>query len=178
MRAIIDAAIVLLAAEPEASMERVATAAGVGRATVYRHFASREHLVRAILDQALQDARDAVIGSRPDDGSPVEALKRAVQAILKVADRYRLVRQIPRDDLELRQRAEEVGAPLIAIVGRGQRSGDFRPDLQPRWCAAALGALIQAVTVALIDGDVRDRDACRLVVTTFVDGMAAPARTG
>ena len=38
MRAIIDAAIVLLAAEPEASMERVATAAGVGRATVYRHF--------------------------------------------------------------------------------------------------------------------------------------------
>jgi AcrR family transcriptional regulator len=178
MRAIIDAAIVLLAAEPEASMERVATAAGVGRATLYRHFASREHLVRAILDQALQDARDAVIGSRPDDGTAVEALKRAVQAILKVADRYRLVRQIPRDDLELRQRAEEVGAPLIAIVGRGQRSGDFRSDLQPRWCAAALGALIQAVTVALIDGDVRDRDACRLVVTTFVDGMAAPARTG
>ena len=178
MRAIIDAAIVLLAAEPEASMERVATAAGVGRATVYRHFASREHLVRAILDQALQDARDAVIGSRPDDGTPVEALKRAVQAILKVADRYRLVRQIPRDDVELRQRAEEVGAPLTAIVGRGQRSGDFRSDLQPRWCASALGALIQAVTVELIDGEVRERDACRLVVSTFVDGIAAPAPTG
>jgi AcrR family transcriptional regulator len=178
VRAIIDAAIVLLAAEPEASMERVATAAGVGRATVYRHFASREHLVRAILDQALQDARDAAISSRPDDGTAVEALKRAVQAILKVADRYRLVRQIPRDDTELRQRAEEVGAPLIAIIQRGQRSGDFRSDLPARWAASALGALIQAVTVALIDGEVRDRDACRLVVTTFVDGMAGPAQAG
>jgi AcrR family transcriptional regulator len=175
MRSIIDAAIVLLAAEPEASMERVATAAGVGRATVYRHFASREHLVRAILEQALQDARDAVIGSRPDEGTPPAALSRAVGAILRVADRYRLVRQIPRDDTELRQAAEEVGAPLIAIIERGQRSGDFRADLPPRWAAGALGSLIQAVTVALIDGEVRDRDASRLVVTTFVDGIAAPA---
>jgi AcrR family transcriptional regulator len=173
MRAIIDAAIVLLAAEPEASMERVAIAAGVGRATVYRHFASREHLVRAIQDRALQDARDAVLGSRPEEGEPLEALKRATQAILKVADRYRLVRQIPREDAELRQRAEEVGAPLIAIVARGQASGAFRSDLKPRWAVAALGSLIQAVTAALIDGEVRERDACRLVVTTFADGMLA-----
>jgi hypothetical protein len=29
------------------------------------------------------------------------------------------------------------------------------------------------VTAALIDGEVRERDACRLVVTTFADGMLA-----
>jgi len=175
MRAIVDAAIVLLAAEPDASMERVAAAAGVGRATVYRHFASREHLVRAILEQALADARDAVIGSRPDDGMPLAALDRAVHAILKVADGYRLVRQIPRDDSDLRQAAEEVGAPLIAIIERGQAGGDFRADVPARWAATALGALLQAVTAALVDGDVRERDAARLVVTTFVDGMAGRA---
>src|SRR3954452_19338633 len=85
VRAIIEAAITLLAAEPDASMERVAIAAGVGRATVYRHFASREHLVRAILDQALQDARDAILSSKPEEGSALEALERAVNATLKVA---------------------------------------------------------------------------------------------
>jgi AcrR family transcriptional regulator len=173
VRAIIDAAIVLLAAEPDASMERVATAAGVGRATVYRHFASRDHLVRAILDRALQDARDAVMGSDPGQGTAPEALGRAVEAVLKVADRYRLVRAIAPHDAELRQRAEEVGAPLIAIVQRGQREGAFRKDLTARWSAAALGALLQAVTVQLIDGEVRDRDAARLVLTTLVDGIAA-----
>jgi AcrR family transcriptional regulator len=173
VRSIIDAATVLLAVEPDASMERVAVSAGVGRATVYRHFASREHLVRAILEQALRDARDAVINSKPDEGPALEALDRAVIAILRVADRYRLVRAIPRDDLELRARAEEVGAPLIAILQRGQRSGELRGDLSARWAAGALGALIQAVTAALIDGDVRERDAARLVVTTLVDGLVA-----
>lgn len=175
VRSIIEAAIILLAAEPEASMERVAMAAGVGRATVYRHFASREHLVRAILDQALQDARDAVLGSRPEEGTALEALERAVNAILTIADRYRLVRQIPREDVELVARAEEVGAPMIAIMQRGQHSGELRDDLTPRWSAAAMGALIQAVTVALIAGEVRDRDAGALVVTTLVDGLGPRA---
>jgi AcrR family transcriptional regulator len=171
VRAIIDAAIVLLAAEPDASMERVAMAAGVGRATVYRHFASREHLVRAILDQALQDARDAVVGARPDDGTALEALGRAVGALLKVADRYRLVRSIAPHDEELRRRAEEVGAPLTAIFERGQREGDFRRDVSARWSAAALGALLQAITVQLINGEVRERDAPTLLVSTLVDGL-------
>jgi AcrR family transcriptional regulator len=172
VRAIIDAAIVLLAVEPEASMERVAGAAGVGRATVYRHFASRDHLVRAILDRALQDARDAVLGSRPQDGTALEALDRAVTALLRVADRYRLVRAVAPHDEELRRRAEEVGAPLIAIFARGQRDGEFRRDLSARWSAGALGALLQAVTVQLIDGEVRERDAAGLVVTTLVAGLA------
>jgi AcrR family transcriptional regulator len=175
VRAIIEAAITLLAAEPDASMERVAVAAGVGRATVYRHFASREHLVRAILDQALQDARDAILSSRPEEGTALEALERAVNATLKVADRYRLVRQIPRGDTELRARAEEVGAPLTDIFERGQRAGELRSDVPPRWAAAALGALIQAVTVALIDGEIRERDATARVVTTLVEGMTARA---
>ncbi len=173
VRAIIDAAIVLLAAEPDASMERVAAAAGVGRATVYRHFASREHLVRAILERALQDARDAVLSSRPQEGTAREALDRAVQSLLKVADRYRLVRAIAPHDAQMRQRAEEVGAPLTAIFERGQREGEFRSDLPARWMASTLGAQLQAVTVALIDGEVRERDAPQLLITTLIDGVAA-----
>ncbi|HWV86060.1 MAG TPA: TetR/AcrR family transcriptional regulator [Capillimicrobium sp.] len=171
VRAIIDAAIVLLATEPDASMERVATAAGVGRATVYRHFASREQLVRAIIDRALQDARDAVLGSRPDEGDALEALERAVASIMRVADRYRLVMAISPHDTELRRRVEEVAVPLIQIVERGQRDGAIRDDLPSRWCSAALGALLQAVTVAMIEGSVAEDDAVPLVVTTLVDGL-------
>jgi AcrR family transcriptional regulator len=171
VRAIIDAAIMLLAAEPDASMERVAQAAGVGRATVYRHFASREHLVRAIHDRALQDARDAVLSSRPTEGPALEALERAITAILQVADRYRLLRTIPREDSELRARAEEVGGPLISLAQRGQREGVLRGDCSPRWIAATLGAVVQAVTASIIDGEIRERDATKLALTTLVDGF-------
>ena len=44
---IIEAAVELLARQPGASVEQIASAAGVGRATVYRHFPTRTGLVRA-----------------------------------------------------------------------------------------------------------------------------------
>jgi AcrR family transcriptional regulator len=172
VRAIIDAAIVLLAAEPDASMERVAHAAGVGRATVYRHFTSREQLVRAIHDRALQDTRDAVVGSRLEEGSAREALERAVGAILAVGDRYRLLRAVPPEDGELRDRAEEVGMPLTQLIERGQRDGEFRDDLSARWVANAIGGLAVGALGAMIRGELREEDAVHVVVTTLVDGIA------
>jgi len=171
VRAIIDAAIILLATEPDASMERVASAAGVGRATVYRHFASREQLVRAIIDRALQDARDAVLSSRPEEGDAIEALTRAIESVMRVADRYRLVMAISPHDTDLRRRVEEIAVPLRQLVERGQREGSIRADVPARWPPAALGALVQAVTVQMIDGSLPESQAAPLVVTTLVDGL-------
>jgi AcrR family transcriptional regulator len=173
VRSIIDAAIVLLAAEPDASMERVAQAAGVGRATVYRHFTSREQLVRAIHDRALQDARDALVSCRLEEGSVHEALERGVAAILKVGDRYRLLRAVPPEDTELQARAEEVGVPLVALMQRGQSSGEVRDDLSPRWLAAALGALVVGALGMMLRGEIDDAEAARIVVATFADGITA-----
>ena len=46
--AIIDAATVVLGANLQASMQDVAAAAGVSRATLYRHFSNREQLIEAL----------------------------------------------------------------------------------------------------------------------------------
>jgi serine phosphatase RsbU (regulator of sigma subunit) len=48
------AAVELLRSEPDASIEDVADAAGVSRATVYRHFRSRVELVEAARERSLQ----------------------------------------------------------------------------------------------------------------------------
>src|SRR5215207_2462206 len=44
---VIEVAVELLQAEPDASLEELAAAAGVSRATLYRHFGSRSALVEA-----------------------------------------------------------------------------------------------------------------------------------
>ena len=64
-----EAAIRLWADEPGAGVADVAAAAGVGRATLYRHFPTRESLLEAIRTQGLADGEEAVEACRLDEGS-------------------------------------------------------------------------------------------------------------
>ena len=61
---VLQSTITLLRTEPEASLEEIAAAAGVSRATVYRHFGSRAELVAAARRRADESAdaneRDAL----------------------------------------------------------------------------------------------------------------------
>ncbi|MYB34208.1 MAG: helix-turn-helix transcriptional regulator, partial [Gammaproteobacteria bacterium] len=58
--AIIDAAVGVLARNPDASLATIAEAAGVGRATLYRHFPGRNDLIDAISRQAIEETDAAV----------------------------------------------------------------------------------------------------------------------
>jgi AcrR family transcriptional regulator len=53
-RRILDVALVELLRDPDASMDQIARAAGVVRRTVYGHFPSREALISALLDGAVE----------------------------------------------------------------------------------------------------------------------------
>jgi serine phosphatase RsbU (regulator of sigma subunit) len=67
---IVHAASELLRAEPDASIEEVAAAAGVSRATVYRHFATRSALVAA----AREESRNTADGNQADALRPAGEL--------------------------------------------------------------------------------------------------------
>ena len=57
--AILQAATKVLSAQPEASVEDIARAAGVSRQTVYAHFPSRETLLNAVIEQATAEVSAA-----------------------------------------------------------------------------------------------------------------------
>lgn len=126
-------------------MADVASAAGLTRATLYRHFGSREQLLVALRADALASAREAIAGSRLDEGSAIDALHRVISAITALGDRFRplLANGAEQDPSFVRDRAEAFAA-VQRVILRGQEAGLIRPELSPQWVVAALTGLLAA----------------------------------
>jgi TetR/AcrR family transcriptional regulator, mexCD-oprJ operon repressor len=83
--AILDGAARLFTVEGEqASMNDVAAAAGVARATVYRYFPNRQSLLDELARAAVSDADARLVSSRIDEVAPEEGIARAVRALVDV----------------------------------------------------------------------------------------------
>ncbi|MCJ0903289.1 TetR/AcrR family transcriptional regulator [Rhodococcus sp. ARC_M6] len=147
---IIEAAISAFAADPDASMDDVAKAAGVVRRTVYAHFESREALINGIVDEASADLVTALQGA----GEPPERpdVATAVLALLAwpVGDRFRVLLNFARRELG-EQRIFELMEPAralsVEVMERGQRDGTFSTYLP----AETLVAMTEAITITLFD---------------------------
>ena len=168
---IIEAATALLAVNPAASMAEIAEASGLVRATLYRHFPTRDDLIRAMYAAALDDALKAILSVDPEQGKATDAIARVVDALLVVGDRYRILSEERRVYPELRDKEESVGAPMIALVERGQRSGELRDDMPLRWIVAALGSLVNEALRAVGREDIDRAEAGTLVTRTFLESM-------
>lgn len=161
--ALLSSAARLLALRPAASMEEIATAAGISRATLFRRFPSRAALVTALSERALAGYVDAVDRSRPEEGPPAEALRRVLGELAGLAPEHGLLVLQPLDEhveRALLDRARAVDERLTGLVRRGQESGDFRVDLPADWVLTVITWLV----VGAADG-------LRL-------GTVAPARVG
>jgi TetR/AcrR family transcriptional repressor of mexCD-oprJ operon len=181
-RRILDAAAQVLAAAPAAGMAEIATAAGLGRATVYRHFPTRELLLEGLRVEAL-DAASAVVERcvRPVlegwDGAetPGAALRRLTRELVDVGDRYRLV-LASRDDEsqreEARRRFEE---PLTRLTERAQETGELDASVPATWVLVALGGLLSRVLEELADQRLAAEEAKRIVARGLFDGFGARA---
>jgi AcrR family transcriptional regulator len=65
-RQVMAAAREVLAADPEAPIERISRAAGVSRATFYRHFGSRAALLGSVAHEPRPEARERILAAAQD----------------------------------------------------------------------------------------------------------------
>jgi len=171
---IADAAMRVLADHPGASMAEIADASGLGRATLYRHFATRADLVRVIQARAMDAGAVAHAAADLDRGDAVDALRRAIAALVAVGERFRLLAGEAALDPTRMQYRPEVAGRLLAVVERGQRTGELRDDLPATWVVSALSALLGVALRSLADRDLGRQDAAAWVAATLLDGITSP----
>ena len=175
---IVEVAARLLGDDPHAGMAAVAAAADVSRATVYRHFPTREVLVDAIQRQAVEHGERALVECRLDEGTAAEALHRLVGAWLDVAERYAFLQLANQGEPEAAgearaHRRRVLGEPLSRLIERGQASGEFSTALPADWAARAFGALLLAGARAVDEGSLARADAPDVVFDTLLGGLRA-----
>jgi TetR/AcrR family transcriptional repressor of mexCD-oprJ operon len=174
---IVEVAARLLGDDPHVGMAAVAAAADVSRATVYRHFPTREALIAAIRSQAFEHGEQAVADCRLEEGSASEALRRLVAAWLDIAERYAFAQLVGQpgtglgdEDRELRR--ARFGEPLFALIARGQAAGEFTPAISPEWGARVFGAVVLAGARAVGEGALARADAVDTVFNTLTKGLS------
>jgi AcrR family transcriptional regulator len=171
VEAIVDAARTVLGERPDASMEDIATLAGVSRQTVYAHFPSRDALIGAILHAAGRELLDALDAAQLDARTPTQALNTFLDIGWQRLRRHhplliespvahtRLVRDDP--DHAVTNRLEQ-------IIRRGQRAGEFDRALPAAWLAVAILGLGHTAAEQVAIGRLTSRKA--------VDTLRASAR--
>jgi AcrR family transcriptional regulator len=177
-QAILTAARELLIEEGFASLrlEHVAARAGVGKATIYRRWASKEALAQDLLTQLAGphievadsgSTRDELLAAvtnpmraviETDFGPVIKAMLSQIASNPRVGDPFRA------SIVEARR------GEITKVIQRGIARGDLRPDADP---GVATELLVGPVYFRLMFGGVLDVDFAELVVDSVLRGFSA-----
>src|SRR5690349_7660590 len=142
-RTVLDAAVALLAQRPQATMQEVADASGLGRTTVYRHFPRRQDLIDALYEEVLRESGETVREAIERASSARALLCDLGERVIAIGDRYRFLDAHP----ELRERtftgagdANGTG-PLSTYLSEAQARGELRADLPVSWMLTTMRGL-------------------------------------
>lgn len=169
---VLRSAAALLTRKSTATMDEVAKAAGIGRATLHRHFAGRDALVRALEDLGIQEFEAALDAAALDEGGAPEALRRLVAAVEPSAGLLSFL--VTENQLfegeEVNEGWSRLDARVSALFRRGQERGEFRIDLTPAWLTEAFYGLVSSGAWAVQDGRVASQDFQYMIVELLLGG--------
>ncbi|MGX2995263.1 TetR/AcrR family transcriptional regulator [Streptomyces sp. JNUCC 64] len=176
-RIVVAAREVFVEKGPEVSIDEIARRAGVGNATVYRHFPDRKSLVHGVICHVFTSISRLAEAALADDRDPFAALRTFVHAAADVRTSALCPMLSDGFDgehptlVEARERIQDL---VEALLDRARASGQLRPDITVSDVLLTVSQLTRPLHGA--DAASSHRFA-RRQLQVFLDGLMAPARS-
>jgi AcrR family transcriptional regulator len=175
-RVLLDVAAEVLVADPSASLAEVAFAAGIGRTTLHKHFATRDDLIRAVGHRAI-DLWEQAIDEVTARGGGLRAM---AEALIPIGPQLAFLWRNPIFD-----HVEDIARRWAAVESRGlalvkqsaQAGGAIKAGVPDWWLLQTFNSLVYVAAESVQSGHLAPRDAPDLMLNTFLHGLgAAPAK--
>jgi TetR/AcrR family transcriptional regulator len=142
----------LLAPGENASIDQVATATDIPRATLYYYFSGKDDIVGFLLSQKLERGTKAIADAAAEEGTPPERLEAVLRAALRAMAHHpalctRLNGYLCSSDVmaEVVMSAEQkILGPVREILIEGRARGEFALEDPQEAATALLGAISQS----------------------------------
>ena len=170
--AIIDAAFERLSRDPSVSLADIAERAGVGRATLHRHFSGRDDLIRALALIAIEEMDAAAEAACEDAESSADAFQRMLTALIPLGDRHGFLAREPiEDDPQIAAAFERQTRETHEMVEEAKAEGVFDPAVPTSWITQAFDHLLFAAWESTRTGDTTPAQAADLAWRTLARGV-------
>jgi TetR/AcrR family transcriptional regulator, mexCD-oprJ operon repressor len=164
-----------LADDPSVAFEEIVASSGLGRTTVFRHFASRDELLLAVVGLVAHEFDALLDDVRLEQGTATEALLRLIDAAGELANRLPilLAGKMPSADDIAEAHTAATLMRVARLFERGQATGEFRRDVSSLWLVEAVQALMDAAFRRIGRGGASATDITHLVMPFILGGVVA-----
>lgn len=177
--ALFEAASFLFAQGGTPSLAEIAGRAGVGRATLHRHFSTREQFLNDMAMWALQVLNKAGSTASLKAKTFEDALWLIIEALIPHGDKYNfLVRESQTlNQLKIEKALLKSNAKLKNLITDLQKTGVLDPEFTVDWITSVIDGLIYMAWEQTQKGDLAPNAAGALVKRTLLGGFGSNHNT-
>lgn len=169
---------IALVEQPRATLQDLAKAVGLSRATLYRFYQTREKLIERLFAYSTKVFEQGIEKAQLNTASPRQALRNLIENHLEHRAMTTFLMYYWKDapqDMELEMESC-CNAQLDQFFLRGQQQGFFRIDISAAALTETLVGLMVWLTEAERQGRVARQSLANIIEAVFMEGAATEQR--